>query len=301
LLSSVADQEEFMRAPEDPGAQPRRKRPLVVILGTNEIASAVAVHMHRIGWAVVLSHDPFPPVIRRQMAFHDSLYGERITLDGVTGERAETALELLAILDDSTHVAVTPLQFHDLVALRAPDALVDARMQKYRATPDLRHLAGLAVGLGPNFAVGRNCDIAIETKPSEAGRIVHSGETEAADHIPLLLGGVGEERFVYSSRPGLWHTAIDIGQRVFKGFAVGHLGGEPIAAPLDGVLRGVVRAGAQTPCGVKVLEIDPRGRAARWTGIDERSALVASAVSRAIRVKLAERAAALSPGTFMAQ
>lgn len=289
-----------MRESEDPSAQPRRKRPLVVILGTNEIASAVAVHMHRLGWAVVLSHDSFPPVIRRQMAFHDCLFGERVTLDGVTGERAESALELLAILDYSTNVAVTPLQFHDLVALRTREALVDARMQKYRATPDLRHLAGLAVGLGPNFAVGRNCDIAIETKPSEAGRIVHEGETEAADRVPGLLGGIGEERFVYSSRAGLWHSAIDIGVRVFKGFVVGHLNGEPITAPLDGVLRGVVRDGVNVPCGVKVLEIDPRGRSARWTGIDERSALVASAVSRAIRVKLAERDALLTPGPFVA-
>jgi hypothetical protein len=289
-----------MRESEDPSAQPRRKRPLVVILGTNEIASAVAVHMHRLGWAVVLSHDSFPPVIRRQMAFHDCLYGERVTLEGVTGERAESALELLAILDYSTNIAVTPLQFHDLVALRTPEALVDARMQKYRATPDLRHLAGLAVGLGPNFAVGRNCDIAIETKPSEAGRIVHEGETEAPDRVPGLLGGVGEERFVYSSRNGLWHSAIDIGVRVFKGFVVGNLGGEPITAPLDGVLRGVARDGVQVPCGVKVLEIDPRGRSARWTGVDERSALVASAVSRAIRVKLAERDALLAPGPFVA-
>lgn len=289
-----------MRAVEEPIAQPRRKRPLVVILGTNEIASAVAVHLHRIGWAVVLSHDSFPPVIRRQMAFHDCLFGERVTLDGVMGQRAESALELLAILDYSANVAVTPMQFHDLVALRAPDALVDARLQKYRATPDLRHLAGLAVGLGPNFAVGRNCDIAIETKPSEAGRIVHDGETEAADHIPSPLGGVGEERFVYSARPGLWHSAIEIGVRVFKDFVVGHLDGAPITAPLDGVLRGVVRDGLNVPCGVKILEIDPRGRSARWTGIDERSALVASAVSHAIRVKLAERAATLTVGPFVA-
>ena len=100
--------------------------------------------------------------------------------------------------------------------------------------------------------------------------------------------------------PGLWHSAIDIGVRVFKGFVVGHLNGEPITAPLDGVLRGVVRDGVNIPCGVKVLEIDPRGRSARWTGIDERSALVASAVSRAIRVKLAERDALLTPGPFVA-
>lgn len=281
-----------MRAHEISFAPRSRKRPLAVVLGTNEIASAVAVHMHRLGWAVVLSHDPFPPVIRRQMAFHDCLFGDRVTLDQVTAERAETALELFGILDYSPHVAVTPLQFHDLVAMRTPQALIDARMQKYRVTPDLRHLAGLTVGLGPNFSVGRNCDVAVETRPARVGQVLRDGETDAADHVADRLGGVGEERFVYAQRRGLWHSAIDIGVRVFKGFVVGHLDGTPIEAPLDGVLRGVVRDGLQIPAGVKLLEIDPRGRAARWTGIDEKSELVASAVSRAIRVELAERAAA---------
>ncbi|WP_051079632.1 xanthine dehydrogenase [Methylosinus sp. LW4] len=279
---------------------PRRKRPLAVILGTNEIASAVAVHMNRIGWACVLSHDAFPPVIRRQMAFHDCLYGERITLDGVEAERADSTMELVEILDYTTKVAVTPLQFHDLAAVRTAHALVDARMQKYRATPDLRHLAKVAVGLGPNFAVGHNCDVAIETKPSQAGLIVHEGATEPADHVPNRLGDVGEERFVYSSKPGLWHSAIDIGVRVFKDFVVGHLDGEPVTAPLDGVLRGVVRDGLQIPAGCKLLEIDPRGRSAKWTGIDERSGLVASAVGRAIRIELAKRDATPVEGPFVA-
>lgn len=294
-----------MRMYENSVAQRRRKRPLAVVLGTNEIASAIAVHMRRLGWAVVLSHDPFPPVIRRQMAFHDCLFGDRVVLDSVTAERAETALELFAILDYSPHVAVTPLQFHDLVALRAPEALIDARLQTYRVTPDLRHLARLTVGLGPHFIVGRNCDIAIETKPTRAGHVVaghvvQAGETETADHVADRLGDVGEERFVYAPRYGLWHTAIDIGVRVFKDFVVGHLDGAPISAPLDGVLRGVARDGLQIPAGVKLLEIDPRGRAARWTGIDERSELVASAVARALRVELAERAAAPAPGPFVA-
>lgn len=289
-----------MRAHETFFVPPRRKRRLAVVLGTNEIASAVAVQMHRQGWAVVLSHDPFPPVIRRQMAFHDCLFGDRVVLDGVTAERADAALELFGILDYSTHLVVTPLQFHDLVALRTPDALIDARMQNDGVTPDLRHLAGLAVGLGPRFAAGRNCDIAIESKPTLAGHVLESGEAEPAGPVADRLGGVGEDRFVYAPRHGLWHSAVDIGVRVFKGFVVGHLGGEPIEAPLDGVLRGVARDGLHIPAGVELLEIDPRGRQAKWTGIDQTSELVASAVVRAVRVELAERAAAPAPGPLLA-
>jgi hypothetical protein len=48
-------------------------RPLAVVMGTNEIASAVAVSLIRAGIPTVLSHDPYPPVIRRGMSFHDAL------------------------------------------------------------------------------------------------------------------------------------------------------------------------------------------------------------------------------------
>jgi len=63
-----------------------------------------------------------------------------------------------------------------------------------------------------------------------------------ADGIERALGGVGRERFVYSDRPGRWHTAVDIGTRIFKGFVLGHLAGRPVTAPFDGLLRGLVRA-----------------------------------------------------------
>ncbi|MGZ9410181.1 MAG: xanthine dehydrogenase, partial [Methylocystis sp.] len=49
----------------------------VISLGTNEIASAVAARLTWERRRVVLSHDAYPPVIRRGMAFHDALYGDR--------------------------------------------------------------------------------------------------------------------------------------------------------------------------------------------------------------------------------
>ena len=62
---------------------------LAVVMGTNEIASAVAVALTNAGYGVAMSHDPFPPVIRRGMAFHDALYDDAIEVAGVVGERAE--------------------------------------------------------------------------------------------------------------------------------------------------------------------------------------------------------------------
>jgi xanthine dehydrogenase accessory factor len=266
----------------------------VFILGTNEIASAVAVRLHQMGFTCAMGEDPYPPVIRRRMAFHDVLFGEPMVLDGVKGLRAETTFELLDALADGSRVVVTPLHVSDIIALRMPNILIDARMHKYRVTPDLRGVARLTIGLGPNFCAGGNCDVAIETRPEQAGKIVEFGATDSADHTPSPLGGVGAQRLVYSDRDGLWHTALEIGVRAFKGMMIGRLAGLPVRAPIDGPVRGVARDGSLVPRGVKILEIDPRGRHASWLGIEPRAAKIAGAVAHAVRIRQAERAGAVS-------
>ena len=267
--------------------QQRPPQPFAVILGTNEIASAVAVNLYSSGYSVVLSHDPLPPVIRRKMAFHDVLFDDPVTIAGVTAERSDSGLAILSRLGLSKGVIITELGLLDLIVLRTLDVLVDARMQKYHITPDLRRLARFTIGLGPGFTAGTNCDFAIETRPAKAGRIIQQGATDAASGISRRLGGSGAERFVYSSGPGRWHTAIEIGTRIFKDFIVGHLGGEAIRAPFDGILRGVVRDGTEVPQGMKLLEVDPRGRKAAWTGIDRRAKTIADAVTKAISIHAA--------------
>ena len=116
----------------------RPPTPLAVILGTNEIASAVAVNLYRSGYFVVLSHDPLPPVIRRKMAFHDVLFDDPVTIAGVEAWRADNGLEILSRFGRSKGVIITELGLLDLIVLRTLDILVDARMQKYQVTPDLR-------------------------------------------------------------------------------------------------------------------------------------------------------------------
>ena len=258
---------------------------MAVILGTNEIASAIAVHLHRDRYGVVLSHDPAPPVIRRRMAFHDALFDDAVTVDGVEARRADTGIEIRSLLRTDNAVIITELGLLDLIVVRTLDLLIDARMQKYHITPDLRPLARFTVGVGPGFTGGANCHAAVETRPGKVGRLIQRGATDAADGVPRRLGGCYEERFVRADNAGRWHTAIEIGTRVFKDFVIGHLGNAPVRSPFDGVLRGVVRDGIEVPAGVKLLEIDPRGRRACWSGIDPRSQLIAKAVTKAIALR----------------
>lgn len=264
-----------------------RTAPFVLILGTNEIASAVAVRLKREGYRVVVSHDPFPPVIRRGMAFYDALFEDQVEIDGMRGRRAGTILEIAEALADKRVIPVTALQFSDLLPLRVPDILIDARIQKHRVTPILRKIVNLSIGLGPNFVAGVNCDIAIETHPDHAGELLEAGATQPADGVPRFLGGIGRERFIYSARSGVWRTPLDIGSRIFKGYVIGRLDGLPVAAPMDGRLRGLARDGLSIPSGVKLVEIDPRGSAARWAGTDDTGRTIAEATLRAIYIRIA--------------
>ena len=267
----------------------RLRRPLAVILGTNEIASAVAVFLHRAGRAVLLAHDPALPVIRRGMAFHDALFGDPAFVDDIKASRIDYVSEIFAIFGREDEVAVTMLGLTDLLVIGKIDILVDARMHKSSVTPDFRGLAQTTIGLGPGFTVNENCDLAIETRPGSIGLVLRQGKTEEKDETPSTLGGIGCERFIYTNASGRWRTALEIGTRVFKGVVIGHLQGVPVEAPLDGILRGVARDDTEMPAGIKLIEIDPRGRACRWTGIDERPRSIAEAVMRAIRLSEAVR------------
>lgn len=187
--------------PKPIAARRRLQTAFAVILGTNEIASAVAVYLTRAGWSTVLSHDPDPPCIRRRMAFHDALFGDPAEVDGLKAENAETSLDIAALLARGDCAVVTRLGLLDLIPMSTIHILIDARMQKHQITPDIRHLARLTVGIGPEFTVAGNCDIAIETHPSKNGTILSSGRTGRADGKARLLAGSGAFRLFGSPGP----------------------------------------------------------------------------------------------------
>jgi len=262
--------------------QPNDHRLFAVILGTNEIASAIGIQLMRAGYCVVLSHDPDPPVIRRKMAFHDALYTDTARIEDVVAERVDDGMQVYRALSRPPQIMVTWLGLLDLLPVRHIDLLIDARLQKRRVTPDLRRLARLSIGLGPGFSSSFNCDVAVETRPGKIGLAADRSWTDTADGVASSLGNVGAERFVYSQLAGRWRTPVEIGTRVYKDLVLGHLSGVPVLAPRDGILRGIVRDGSEIPAGVKLLEIDPRGRHAQWTGTDERGRSIARAVQMAV-------------------
>jgi hypothetical protein len=97
----------------------------------------------------VLSHDPLPPVIRREWPF-TMRSSTMMSASPDCAQRADTSFEIRKPRP-GPGVIVTELGLLDLIVLRSLDILVDARMQKYLATPDLP-ARRLTIGLGPGFA-----------------------------------------------------------------------------------------------------------------------------------------------------
>ena len=69
---------------------------------------------------------------------------------------------------------------------------------------------------------------------------------------------------------------------VRKGDRVGTVQGEALSAPIDGVLRGLIRPGLTVSKGLKMGDIDPRGNREFCFTISEKALAIAGGVLEAI-------------------
>ena len=144
-------------------------------------------------------------------------------------------------------------------------------------------LAPLTIGLGPNVVAGETTHLAIETQWGEdLGKVLRAGATRALGGEPRSFDGHGRDRFVYAPVAGVLRTSAAIAQRVRAGEVVATIGDEPLAAPLDGILRGLTHDGVEVQRGTKVLEVDPRGDPSKVVGLGPRPLRIAEGVLRAI-------------------
>jgi len=242
----------------------------VLVLGTDDIASAVGHALASVGVAVLLARDPEVPVLRRGMSFDDALERGSVRVDGVTAYAASPP----PLFPADGVLAVTALPIHKLMNPALIEGVIDARMRRGQHKPDLRGDLGFAIGLGPGFIAGTNVDIAVETAPDAAGLVLREGATSPAHAVPP--GEAGGRRLARAPRSGIWWTFRDVGELVEDGAVVGLCAGLQVPAPLAGHLSGLVRRGTEMRAGMRLLEVDPRGSDARCHGISPWAATVAA-------------------------
>ncbi len=261
-------------------------RSVAIVLGSGDVGSAVAMTLHRAGFAVVLCDEVDPGWSRRGMAFTNAWYFGSAELDGEAAVFCASVKSIPAVIGRHRLIAATTWSWRGVAETFAAAALVDARMRKRRDGDDLRAGAPsglLTIGLGPGFVAGGNTDVAVETAWGERlGGVVTAGATLPFAGEPRVIGGAGRERFVYSPAAGRFATDHRIAARVREGEAVGAVGTRTIVAPLDGVLRGLAARGARIAEGAKVVEVDPRGDPALCYGPGERPVVIARGVLAAL-------------------
>ena len=282
---SVLNRVPVVTATRPPTASYRDNDPAVsasiaLVLGTGDIASAIAHLLFTNGWGVAMLRDPSTPVLRRGMAFDDALEDGAAELDGVMARRASTPDQLRTLAGLRREVVLANLDPGGVAVICAvfTTMLVDARMRKYAAPADLRPLAACTIGVGPGFQAGGNVHIAIETLPGQEGGVIEQGTTATPTGEAVPLGGAGSERFIYASRAGVWQPSVPLGSQIEAGAAIGTLGGHGVLAPIAGRVRGMVRAApGGVARGMKLLEVDPQPDA-RWQGLAPRAKRIAAGV-----------------------
>lgn len=254
---------------------------LVVIRGAGDIASGIALRLHRAGMQVVMCDLPVPTSIRRTVCFSEAIRLGETRVEGVRGvlcadvpaARAAVAAGDVAVLVDPEAACVREL---------APDALVDAILAK-RNLGTTRDLAPVVIGVGPGFTAQVDCDAAVETMRGHyLGRVYYEGSPIPNTAVPGLIGGYAGERVMRAPADGVFEPCVEIGAQVAAGDVCATVAGEPMRATIDGVVRGLLQAGVSVHAGMKCGDVDPRGRAEYIKTASDKALAVGGGVLEAI-------------------
>lgn len=262
----------------------------VLVRGTGDVASAIALRLFRAGYQVLMHDGPEPTAPRRGMAFTDAVFDGIATLDGVRARRVDLVPSLGVALAERSAVLVTTAAWLETLNAMSWVALIDARLRK-RAVPEAqRGLTRVSIGVGPNFTAGGNVDYAIETSWGDRlGEIVESGPTLALAGEPRSLGGIGRERFIYAPAAGRFRTSLRIGEAVAKGDEVGQIDDLVQFAPISGIIRGLTHDNVPVQEKTKIVEVDPRGDPSTAFGLGERPKRIADGVHHALELMASDR------------
>lgn len=254
---------------------------LVYMRGAGDIATGIALRLHRAGCRVVMADIAEPTCIRRTVAFCEAIRLGEARVEDVTARLARDAAAACDVVDAGEVAVVVDPQAEMLAALK-PDVVVDAILAKKNLGTAL-NMAPVVIGVGPGFTAGVDCHAAVETKRGHyLGRALYEGSPIANTGIPGIIGGHGAERVLRAPATGAFEPVAHIGDLVKSGDVVAHVAGEPMRATIDGVLRGLLAPGVVAHEGMKSGDIDPRGEVAFCATVSDKASAVGGGVLEAI-------------------
>lgn len=260
----------------------------VLIRGAGEMATGVAHRLARAGLRLVLTEIAAPTAIRRGVSFAEAVYDGEKEVEGVTAVRITGVAEVEAAWARGRVPVIVDPEALIRTAIR-PAVLVDATLSKTN-TGTARGDAPLVIGLGPGFVAGRDVDLVVETnRGHHLGRVIRAGSAEADTGLPAPVDGITTARVLRAPSTGFLFGARRIGEAVAAGDVVAWVSHQPLRAEVAGVLRGLVRDGIRVVAGMKVADIDPRGRPEYCYTISDKARAIAGGVLEAIVGHLARQ------------
>lgn len=254
---------------------------LTVIRGAGDIASGVALRLHRARIEVVMTDLPHPTAIRRTVCFSEAIRFGAAQVEDVTGRLADSAEDVWPILR-AGDIAVMADESGACLPVLRPDAVVDAILAKKNLGTSITD-APVVVALGPGFNAGKDCHAVIETMRGHTlGRVILSGPALPNTGVPGVIGGYTAERVLRVPREGVFRTVREIGDLVAAGEVVASVDGEPVRTQIAGMLRGLLPDGTPVFAGEKAGDVDPRGASVDHHMVSDKALAVGGGVLEAI-------------------
>lgn len=229
----------------------------VLIRGGGDLASGIAVRLHRAGINVIITEIEKPLTVRRYVSFAEAIYTKTFNLEDIQAKHTQDIKDIEKCLNTGT-IPVIIDEDLSTAAVLSPDVLVDARMLK-RKIGNQDYAIRLIIGIGPGFLPGDNCHCVVETKRGPfLGRVYWHDATEPDTGIPENVGGYESERVLRAPEAGIFRAKSRIGDIVNKDEEVASVNGVMIVAPFQGVVRGLLHEGITVHPGMKIGDLDPR-------------------------------------------
>ena len=254
---------------------------LILIRGAGDIATGIALRLHRAGMQVVMTDLPHPTAIRRTVCFSPAIALGAAEVEGVRAVCAKDVPHARALLAAGV---VPVLADPDCLCRRElrPDALVDAILAKRNLGTALTD-APVVIGVGPGFTAGTDCHAVVETMRGHTlGRVIYDGAALPNTNIPGLIGGYAGERVLRAPADGVFHQILNIGDEVKAGDIAGEVDGQPMRCTIGGVLRGLLADGTSVHKGMKSGDVDPRCRPEYCATASDKALAVGGGVLEAI-------------------
>lgn len=266
--------------------------PIIVMRGAGDLATGVALRLHRAGLTrIVMLETASPLAVRRTVAFCEAVHHTTMTVEGVTAQLADSTDDVANIWTDGRIPVLVDPRGEHFPALN-PDVFVDAIIAKKNIGTTM-NFAPLVIGLGPGFTAGDDVHAVVETKRGHhLGRVIRTGPAAPNTGIPGNIGGHTIERVYWAEHEGTFRTPHDIGDMIERGDALGTVNNTPVIAKLSGVIRGLLRDGTPVTRRTKLGDVDPRGTISYCGEVSDKALAIGGGVLETITAHILFRNAA---------